>query len=214
MKKSFLFFFVALMFAGCGDAFKTKGPVTTEKRDITGFHAINSDAVGEIVLVHDSNVFVEVNTNQNLLPYVETTLDGSTLHISQKKDFRFPSNTKIKVTVHASAIDEISLSGVGSIKTENSFSFNKITLSLDGVGSMNISGSAHQAELNNNGAGSINTKSLAADTVHAVNSGVGSIACNAIKFLRAEVSGVGSISYTGDPVLEKSVSGVGSVHKE
>ena len=46
--------FLSLIFlAGCEGSFRTRGPVTTEKRNITGFHAISSDGIAEVILVND-----------------------------------------------------------------------------------------------------------------------------------------------------------------
>jgi len=214
MKNLIFLLTAASLIAGCDSSFRTRGPVTTEKRSIAGFHGVNTDAVAEITLVNDNTSFVEVTTNQNFQPLITTEVNDGVLQVSQKRDFTFPGGTKVTVTVHTSSLDELALSGVGSIKTQNSFPFDRIKLTLSGVGSMNISGSAHLAIMENSGAGSINTRSMVTDSVLASNSGVGSIQCNAVKYLKADVSGVGSISYTGDAVVEKSVSGVGSVHKE
>ncbi|MFI5135683.1 MAG: GIN domain-containing protein [Chitinophagales bacterium] len=214
MRTPLLLLLLATFTSSCDTGIHGHGKIITEKRNVTGFHSISTDAVAEIILIQDSSSYVEVNSYENLVPLIETTVENSNLHIDSRKQISMMDNDRVKVTIHAPSLDEMSLSGVGSIKTEKPFHFNSIDMTLSGVGSINIDGDAHVANLINSGAGSIDIKGMNVDSVYATNSGVGSIRCAPIKYLKAIVSGVGSISYSGNPVVDKTVSGVGSIHKE
>jgi len=207
MKIHLLFLLAATIISGCDNGIHGSGKIITDKRNVSGFQSISTDAVAEIT-------YVEVNTYENLIPIIETNVENGNLHIDSRRQISMMDNDRVKVMIHVPSLDQMSLAGVGSIKTEKPFHFKSISMTLSGVGSINISGDAHTVSVTNSGAGSIDVKALNADSVFATNSGVGSIHCAPGKYLKAIVSGVGSIGYIGNPVVDKTVSGVGSVHKE
>lgn len=205
---------IAVILSSCNQDFRSRGPISSAKRELAAFHGISSDAVAKIILVQDSPRFAIVTTYQNLIPGVTTEIENGILHVSMKKEFANISNPKVTVEVHAPDISEIEMSGVGSVEVKDSFRFQNISIRIDGVGSIQAAGTAKVARLENNGTGAINASSLRADSVYAITAGVGSIECFAVTYLKAIVQGIGSISYKGNPVVEKSVEGIGSIKKE
>lgn len=203
-----------VIFAGCKEDFRSRGPITSEKRELNEFTVISSNAMAEVIIVYDSARYVSVTTNKNLLPQVTTEVDGKELQISVKKGFSSISNLDAKVEVHTPDLSQINLNGVGSIQTQGNFNFNHVSLNLQGVGGINLSGTARVLRIKNEGTGSIDVSQLKADSVYATTAGIGSINCYAATYLNASVRGIGSISYKGNPVVEKSVEGIGSISKE
>jgi hypothetical protein len=212
MKNFSLLLAISFLFSQCETGTIGKGKIITEKREVAAFHEINSDAVAEITLIQDSTISIEIKGYENIVPLILTSVANGTLTIETKNHIRILGKQHLEIIIHVPSLEKIELQGVGSIR--GNFNFKEVTMQLSGVGSIDISGQATKATLITSGAGSIHCKNLLSDTTIATTSGVGSIQCNAIKFLKATVSGVGSISYTGDPVVEKSVSGVGSVNRE
>jgi len=214
MKNILPFLAAVILFAQCNSGTSGQGNVITEKRELPAFHALHSDAVSEITIVQDSIVSVEVKGYENLVPLLLTSVENGVLVITMKKHLHLVGSTHTEVIIHIPSLDEMEMDGVGSISSQGNFNFKDLTINLSGVGSIDLSGQAKKVIINDSGAGAVHCKNLLSDTTIATTSGVGSIRCNAIKYLNATVSGVGSISYTGDPVVEKTVSGVGSVNKE
>jgi Putative auto-transporter adhesin, head GIN domain len=214
MKKLLFLLSIIFLFTQCDTGTVGKGNIISEKREVAAFHAISSDAVAEITLIQDTTTSIEIKGYENIVPLMLTSVENGELTIETKSHIRILGKPHLEVIIHVLTIDKLELQGVGSINSQGNFNFKEVKMQLSGVGSINVSGQATKAELITSGAGSIHCKNLLSDTTIATTSGVGSIQCNAIKYLRAIVSGVGSISYTGDPVVEKSVSGVGSVNKE
>jgi hypothetical protein len=214
MKNPILFLSAILILTACGQDFRGKGPVTTEKREVESFDRIQCESVVTVTLVQDSVSYVAVSTYQNLLPQITTSVENGALKISMKKGFLNLNTPDAEVEVHALRLKEISLDGVGSLAVRDSFHFNEVELRIRGVGSMKLAGTARLARMSNEGTGSIDATSLIADSVFAETRGVGSIDCFASKYLDARVQGIGSISYGGDPVATTSVEGIGRISKK
>ena len=86
----------------------------------------------------------------------------------------------------------------------------KVDVSCTGVGSINISGEADEAEYSCSGVGSIKAGDMKAREVEAGVSGVGGIECYATEYIKGRVSGVGGLKYGGHPAkkdLHNSMTG-------
>jgi hypothetical protein len=88
-----------------------------------------------------------------------------------------------------------------------------LSVSLDGVGSIEIAGNIDVLELNLDGVGSFNGAELRAKQAIVRNKGVGSAVVNVSEQLDATVSGIGSIEYIGSPQVKESVKGMGAIKK-
>ena len=104
---------------------------------------------------------------------------------------------------------EIQNSGVGAFTMSN-IKARKLDVSCSGVGSINISGEANEAEYSCSGVGNIDAKNLKAREVKAHISGVGGIECYATDYIKGSVTGVGGLKYGGHPAkkdLHSSMTG-------
>ena len=213
MKINFALLAFGLLISSCQQTISGSGNIITDSRDVGSFHQVRTDIMSDVIIVQDSGrSYVEVHGYENLVKNIDAHVEDGDLIIESKDHFNIINNN-LKITVHVPQLDQIQLSGVGSVKTESLFTFDHLRVKLGGVGSISLSGKANRLYLESAGVGSINTKELACDSVYAHTAGVGSISCNAMKYLSAQVSGVGSISYTGDPQVDKKITGVGSVKK-
>ena len=88
-----------------------------------------------------------------------------------------------------------------------------MSVSLDGVGSMAISGRVDVLDLSLSGVGSFQGENFKTKQAKVRNSGVGSAVVNVSEQLDATVSGVGSVEYIGSPQVREFLRGVGSVKK-
>ena len=86
----------------------------------------------------------------------------------------------------------------------------KLDVSCSGVGSINVSGQADEADYSCSGVGNINAQDLKAREVEASISGVGGVECYASESIKGRVSGVGGLKYAGHPTkkdLNRSMTG-------
>ncbi len=64
-----------------GMGIRGKGPVKTESRNVSGFHAIDLNVSAEVEVKISDNYFVEVEAQENLLPILKTEVENGTLKI-------------------------------------------------------------------------------------------------------------------------------------
>ena len=85
MKKFMVLLGVALLgtlLSGCGFHYiRESGKTATETRAASGFDRVELNGYGEVILVQGDTESVEVEADENYLPYIETKVSGGTLHL-------------------------------------------------------------------------------------------------------------------------------------
>ncbi|OQV20731.1 hypothetical protein BV898_05312 [Hypsibius exemplaris] len=191
-------------------------------------------AVQAIVVEADSTVMPFVNTflgPSNLTPELVVQLnDSSPCQIYGKYLCDIHLNV---TTTNATELNEIHLTGSGSIKVHptlnitslvlrNSgsgsvvassvFASNSVRVGLSGSGEIKVSGSTNKANLTLSGSGSFYGLDLQTTGVVAVMSGSGNGEISVSSQLKATLTGSGSLRYRGNPPTESVLStGTGRV---
>ena len=237
MKKIFFALIIAsMLFTSC-DIFERRivgnGHTVTEKRNVHDTRSINLSGNFDVQLSPDSTASLKIEADENLLPYIVTDEEGGQLVIKAREHTSLDSRNGIKIFVAANKLEEISISGAGSIVATDKFTgSNKLALGisgagslhinvntpkviahLSGVGSIDISGETKDAEIHISGVGNFKGNNLKAENVQVQLSGTGSANVFASTNLNVSISGVASVNYSGNPTVSKSVSGMGSVNK-
>ena len=124
MKKIALFSLVIFVFASscreiAGRRVRGSGHIITENRNETGFNSIDVSSAIDVYVKQDSTTSVKVETDDNILEYVEVHTDGSTLEIYTEGHIRLRPTHKIKVYVSNPAYKELHISGASTIHSEN-----------------------------------------------------------------------------------------------
>lgn len=137
----------------------------------------------------------------------------------------------IKAYVTVKKIEEIEISGNGSVETEGAIKTDQLNLLISGYGKMEmevdagkvsatisgrgkieLAGSANELNAEISGAGKIDASDLKVSTTTAVISGAGKINTDTKDALNADISGVGSVHYINAPAtVTKHISGIGKV---
>ncbi|MDR0333935.1 MAG: DUF2807 domain-containing protein [Dysgonamonadaceae bacterium] len=189
---------------------------TTKSYEVENFSAVQSSMVGNITIRHANTFSVRAEGNEELVNELKVYVENGTLFL--KMDERLMrgrrnnrSSIKIDITVPVSEQFEIASQGVGNITGEN-IEFKSIRIISQGVGSINLSGTADNAYLKLEGVGSINAEKLIAKNTTVVSEGVGSVQVHASESINVKSEGVGSVSFSGNPAVRNiSNSGVGRV---
>lgn len=200
-----------------------------QNRTVQSFSEVNAEDEFNVQITHDSVYFVEVNAEDNLLPYIETVVIDNELCIRRRTNQQLDNHYPIEITVHTPVLEAVRLSGSGEIRTDTFYTYRMecelsgsgdITLytqseylnaKISGSGSTRISGSTSQADLRVSGSGSIKAISLQTDTCFANISGSGSIYTWVLDFLNVNISGSGNVYYAGQPIIQTSITGSGNV---
>lgn len=214
-----------------GFGVRGEGPVRTETRSASGFHAIDMSIAGDVEVSVADNFSVEVQAQENLLPILKTDVEDGVLKIYFSENVS--SHEDLKVRVSAPAFDGFSLGGSGTIRAmtpiraENmeleiagsgdisipQAEFGSAASSIAGSGSIELGGKANSLKSKIAGSGDVKAKQLTANELNVEISGSGSVTCDVVQTLKASIAGSGDVFYSGQPAVETNVSGSGSVKK-
>jgi len=223
---------VSVFLAGCSkDRIVGNGNVITENRSVSSFSRVISRGDIVVTVVPDSITGVTVKAESNIIPYVNTTVNGNTVIIDFDNDVNIREHSDVRVTLHTANAEYLELQGSGSIASgdfgdeaaelylsgsgtiEASYHTNSLKASISGSGNIALNGSAYQTTLHISGSGNIRALNLVQNTCNASISGSGNIYVNVLQKIVADISGSGCVYYTGNPSIESSISGSGNVSR-
>ncbi|MBN1198898.1 MAG: DUF2807 domain-containing protein [Bacteroidales bacterium] len=223
-----------LGFSSC-EKIKGKGEVVNQTRTVTDFTGISLAIDGTVYFSPDTNYYLEVRAQQNILDILETVIgSNSTLIIRYKSGVIVGTHEPIKIFVAAPDMRSLVISGSGDILVDTPWQSQFIETSTSGSGNINISsldtdelrvnisgsgnvqatsGTVNFQQLTISGSGNMDLLGLESDTTIATISGSGNIMVWVNKLLDVTISGSGNVSYKGNPVVNTHISGSGSVIK-
>ena len=237
MKKLFVFLIGTLVFfSSCrfvtGQRIRGNGNVRTETRSPGNFKSVASHGSFD-VFISSGEQAVKIEAEDNLLPYIETYVEGYTLHVETKDNYWLRPGRKVKIFVSSPDYESIRSYGSGDIIGESKIT-NSSKLELGVNGSANIKMDIDAPEINTetNGSGDIflkgETKSFEGE-IHGsgnikaldLRSGDATIKIygsgNADVFVEGKldvhVAGSGDVNYKGNAQISSSIAGSGRVKK-
>lgn len=239
MKK--LFFVVAIVaFAtsSCtymwGKKVKGNGNITSTERSVSAFKNVDVSGAIELYVAQGETRPVKIETDENLLQYIEVEQEGNRIIIKSRDGFNLRPSRKIKVYVTSPVYNDIEVSGASNINgvakivnTENmkldvsgagdinmEVDAPAISADISGAGAVNLKGETKTFDLTLTGAGKAHCYELLSETTKVDISGAGDADVYASVKLDAQVSGAGSVTYKGGATnVAQQVSGAGSVKK-
>ncbi|NMB62849.1 MAG: DUF2807 domain-containing protein [Chloroflexi bacterium] len=214
--------------AGCA-----VGVNRTETRAIQDVSAISINTVGDFIIKQGDQESLTIEAPNNYLRYISTDVIGGTLYIDSERGIFGSSVQRIVYTITVKNLNELSLSGAGSVSmhslnAENLsvnltgagsidlYNLNAQSLSvlLNSAGSIHVSGTVDSQIIELNGLGSYEAADLQSRSATISLAGAGSADLWVTDNLDISVSGVGSVSYYGFPTVQQNISGVGSVNNK
>lgn len=212
---------------------KGNGDVKQESREAATFENIGTSGTFKVFIQQGNSHSIQVEAESNLLPYIETEVDGNDLKIRVKKGFNIRPTKEVNVYITMAKVHELAASGAGGFYSKGKLNTDKLELAVSGSanadldlsagnvevavsGSSNVKlkGSASEAEYKVSGSAEIQAFDLQSDDVEIAISGSANANVNAQKKLDLKVSGMGNVKYKGSPAINQSVSGMAKVSKE
>lgn len=209
------------------------GNIQSQIRETSNFNKVDCSGTFHIFLTQGNETQVKVETDENLLPYIVTEVNGSTLDLKIKKDISVNPSKSIDVYISLPELDALNISGVCKAQSQNilqsehlkisvsgtadmdlKISTTSLKTAISGTAKMNLQGKATSAEFQISGSGNVMAGDLVADNTEAHISGMGKLHVNAQKELKVSISGMGKIWYKGNPAINESISGMGKIIKE
>ncbi|MEO6328481.1 MAG: head GIN domain-containing protein [Ginsengibacter sp.] len=240
MKKIFFALFAVISitaYAQPWENIKGNGLVKKESRTVSDFTSLASHGSMDVQIAYGSSDKIEVEADENLLSYIETTVENGVLSIKSKKNVNLKSRSKMVVYVSMSKITSVQLSGSGNINGQGAFSnadktrigvsgsgniklnfdsFRELDLAIAGSGNMDLKSKNATSNINAaiSGSGNIDCSDVSTNDVYAKISGSGNIKVFASHGIDARISGSGNVFYKGNsPDISSKIAGSGKVSK-
>lgn len=204
------------------------GKIKKQDRSLTGFSSIEVGGAFHIILTQGEKEALLVETDENLLDYIVSKVNGSKLSVSSKKEIAKTKILNLYITVKD--LKKIDISGAAEIKTtakitckdfeidasgaadiKMTFHADKFKLIMSGSGEAELSGVVKDFQSDIAGAGALKAFSLSCETASINITGAGNAQITVQKELNVTVTGAGNIEYKGNPTLKKHISGAGSI---
>lgn len=205
----------------------------TETRSVTGYNSIDVSGDIDVYVKEDSVQSVKIETDENLVDYIVTRTEGSTLKIYPRDNSNLRPTHSIKVYVSGNNFKRFEASGACDYYSENKITNTesitldlsgscdatmelnapKITASVSGAGKLILKGETKDLSLDASGSGDFKCFDMKAENVNVDITGAGDAEVFASMKLDARVSGAGTVKYKGNAAVNENVSGAGSVKK-
>jgi hypothetical protein len=188
------------------------GVLSRETRSVNEFTAIELAGSGDVTVRAGETQSVQVEADDNIVPLIETNVQGSKLVISTKPNVSMRTKQPIRITVTVKSLDAASITGSGNMTISN-INAGKATVGLSGSGNITVAGTAQSVQATLNGSGNILCSDLIAQSATVRITGSGNVTVNVSQSLDANITGSGNIKYRGSPAkVNQSVSGSGSIN--
>ena len=212
-----------------------EGPSVIEIRTIDHFQKLDLSMAANVEVIVDSNPRIEIYAQQNIIDLMETKVKQSTLVIKLKNLTSIRRHNPISVKVYTTKISDIYLNGSGSVTYKNFVDVDRMDLTVNGSGKIDIYSNVLQhISANVNGSGDIYLKSnkfcqygnfdisgsgkikaypFQINEIDASISGSGTMEVYCSEALNGSISGSGKIYYKGNCQTNVKISGSGRIER-
>jgi len=231
--KQFVFYgFMMIMLNSCMEL-TGSGNIVNEKRQTGSFTGISVGGAFEVQIKNGPETEVIVESDDNIIKYIETKVSGNVLKIRTKDGTGF-SQATFKVSITSPEINLIRVSGASNVKgTSQLKSAGKISLDvsgaggikasldapeidseLSGAGNMELEGRTRDYKASVSGSGELKSADLLSEHTNVSVSGAGTARVHASVSLKAHATGAGNIHYKGGASVEQKTSGAGNIKSD
>jgi hypothetical protein len=213
------------------------GTPATEQRTLPAFEGVTLAGSMDLVVRQGDTQRVEVEVDDNLLPYLETEVSGSgadaRLHVRWKRGTSIRNARQARVSVTVPRLTSLAASGSGDMTVEpfetpalnirisgsSDTRLQRLTtadlqISISGSGDVLGAGTATRVKIGVAGSGDVKLAEMKAGEVAVSIAGSGDASVHADKSLEVRIAGSGDVVYTGNPAtVNARVAGSGSVSK-
>lgn len=188
------------------------GRAVTEDRAVAGFTGIALSLPGRVEVVQGATEGIRITADDNVLPEIESVVEGGTLKLRFSKRFTSVNNARIRVIVNAKAITSLAVAGSGDIHAP-ALTAKRLSVNVAGSGDVRLAGRAEALDVSIAGSGDLDAGKLETQRASVSVAGSGDAVVWAREGLKVNIVGSGDIRYYGDPTIQRSVVGSGSVRR-
>ncbi len=216
---------------------KGSGKSLKEQRKVTSFEGIRVNNGIHVFLSQGNEESVEVESDDNIIPYIQTKVQDKILHITLKGNeqiHNFSPKLPINVYVTLKNLREIKAHSASAVKGQSVFHTENlelgvksaarleleieaetIELEISSAANVTLTGNAHSIKADLSGASRLNASDLESLKAEIDASGASVATIKVKDELQYDVSGAAKLTYNGNPRIYKSeVSSAGIVKKK
>jgi hypothetical protein len=202
---------------------KGNGNIVSKEIQVSSFIRLHLAAKGLIELIQSDEEKVEIETDENLLDYLEAINSGRTLYVSTEAKFRKPIFTSCKIRIYLRQIDtlyvrcdggnvscrdaiilnsplEVKIQSVGN--TDLNICAPAVKILSQCEGNVTLKGKCGLLLIKNQSTGDLYAKEMDAEELDINNMAEGNLELCADKFISISHKGEGYIHYFGNAVLK------------
>lgn len=212
MYKFLTFILSAFLFYSC-ENINGSGHIQTEKRTVGRFDGVQVSGSMDIEVTNGDNVSVEVEADDNILPYIVTEVNNGLLDVYFKPHISF-NNVHTKIYVTAPDLKRLFVKGSGNIKGKNTLhNSQSISTRISGSGDINAEVDAPDIRAEISGSGNLSLQGHCKNFEGSI-SGSGDLKCSNLLSENAEVSifGSGNAHVYSSVRLKASTTGSGDIY--
>jgi hypothetical protein len=210
---------------------KGNGNIITVNRITSNFDGVSVGGSFDVILVKGKEGKITIEGEENIIPFIETEINGDLLQIKYQKNTNINTTKKLIITVYFESLEKVSLAGSGNITSSETIkskdfavalggsgnitlkvNATEISSNIGGSGNIELSGTTNELTCSIAGSGSIKAYDLTTDTLNANIAGSGGINATVKTIIKAKVVGSGNIYYKGKPTnIDSKSVGSGSI---
>lgn len=236
MKQIIAIVFLLTLCASCqifgGKKVKGNGTIISRNESVKAFKSIEVSGGMLVRLKQDAASSLRIETDENLMEYIEVNVDGNTLEVHAKDGYNLDPSKEITLFISAPEYDKIDLSGATHLNTEGLITEDEIELQasgaseitmqikcssfnagLSGASELKLNGEASKFDVDASGASKIRCMNLQTNETTLDLSGASEAEVAVEKQLNVEASGASNVSYRGNANIKQNSSGASNVRK-
>ncbi len=206
------------------------GKVVEEKRDVSGFHEVALNGMGNLSIEQGTQEALTVETDDNILPKIRTDVEGGRLSIGVERGVSIHPSGTIRYKLTLRDLTRLDLAGSGKINAGplrckdlavrlpgsgdiriDQLTAESVRAEINGSGRIEIPGKVPRQRVQIAGSGDYDARNLDSQEAEVSISGSGDATIWVRESLSAHISGSGRVDYYGNPTVTKSISGSGNI---
>lgn len=206
----FILLTTTLLYSCKKDEIHGSGTVVSQERALSGFENVMIQGAVRTNVSYGADFHVTVRTDAAAISRVGTRVADNTLIVDLDERYNYQHIT-FTVDVVMPVIQELTHEGVGNSSLSGFYGLDDLRVVHNGVGDLQLSGSATHLEVEHDGVGKVKAFEFATERCNVGQSGVGNIEVRVSDVLEGHLHGVGNIYYRGEPAVSIHDTGVGNV---
>ena len=210
------------------------GNTSTETRKVGQFKSVRISGAFKAILVKGETSSLRIEADDNVLPRIQTYVEGGTLVIKPKDNSWFHNTGPMTAYITFTDLEGLDVSGAVSASCESTIETTRFTLEASGASNLrltlkvseldadvsgaskiNLSGSANQFGLDASGATSLYAFDLRTARARLDLSGASKVEISVSESLDVDASGASKVTFRGNPRSQNiEASGASKVRKE